>query len=265
MGRVTAHLPDAQRIRTLLHPGAPFTRVEVVESTGSTNADLSERAHAGEGEGVALVAMEQTAGRGRLDRQWVSPRGSSISLSMLLKPRPEFQHWGWLSLLAGMAVSSALAELAPDPARISLKWPNDVLIGGRKVCGILSERIEQPDGARAVVGLGINVTLAEDELPVPTATSLMLEGMDTDQSRVVAGVLNHFARHYAAWQLTGTLRDEYAARCASIGAQLRVVVDGEHTVEGTGRGVDEFGRLQVATATGVQTFAVGDVIHARLG
>lgn len=265
MACVTTDLPDAQRIRTLLEPGTPFTRVEVVASTGSTNADLSRRAHAGEAEGAALIATEQTAGRGRLDRQWVSPRGSSISLSMLLKPRPEFQQWGWLSLLAGMAVSSALAELAPEPARVTLKWPNDVLIGGRKVCGILSERIEQPDGARAVVGLGINVTLAEHELPVPTATSLLLEGIATDQSRVVAGVLNHFARYYAAWQLSGTLRDEYEARCSSIGAALRVVVDGERTVEGTGRGVDAFGRLQVATPEGVQTFAVGDVIHARLG
>ncbi|MBB1509392.1 biotin--[acetyl-CoA-carboxylase] ligase [Tessaracoccus sp. Y36] len=262
---MTAELPDAESIRSLLEPGTPFTRVEVVDSTGSTNADLSKRAHSGEAEGAALISMEQRAGRGRLDRQWVSPHGSSISLSVLLKPRPEFQHWGWLSLLAGMAVSSALAELAPDPSRVTLKWPNDVLIGGRKVCGILSERVEQPDGARAVVGLGINVTLTEEQLPVPNATSLSLEGIPTDQSRVVAGVLNHFARYYTAWQLRGSLREEYESRCSSIGSQLKVVVDGQRTVEGTGRGVDVFGRLQVATASGLQTFAVGDVIHARLG
>ncbi|MDO5676977.1 MAG: biotin--[acetyl-CoA-carboxylase] ligase [Propionibacteriaceae bacterium] len=265
MFRVKAELPDALRIRSRLEPGATFRRVDVVETTGSTNADLSARAREGESEGAALVAMEQTAGRGRLDRQWVSPRGASISLSMLLKPKPEFLHWGWLSLLAGMAVSSALAELAPNPQRVTLKWPNDVLIGGKKVCGILSERIEQPDGARAVVGLGINVTLREDELPVPTATSLALEGITTDQSRIVAGVLNHFSRYYTAWQLRGSLREEYEARCSSMGAQLSVVVDDAHTVEGTGRGVDHFGRLQVATAAGLQTFAVGDVIHARLG
>ncbi|GAA4899013.1 biotin--[acetyl-CoA-carboxylase] ligase [Tessaracoccus lubricantis] len=262
---MTSELPDASRIRALLEPGTPFSRVEVVDTTGSTNADLSQRAHAGEGEGAALVSMEQTAGRGRLDRQWVSPHGASISLSVLLKPRPEFQHWGWLSLLAGMAVSAAIADCAPEPSRVTLKWPNDVLIGGRKVCGILSERVEQPDGARAVVGMGINVTLTRDQLPVPNATSLALEDIPTDQSRLVAGVLNHFARYYTAWQLRGSLREEYEARCSSIGAQLRVVVDGERTVEGTGRGVDVFGRLQVATADGVQTFAVGDVVHARLG
>lgn len=265
MRPVTSQLPDADRIRTLLEPGTPFTTVEVVETTGSTNIDLSQRAREGAGEGVALVSMEQTAGRGRLDRQWVSPRGASISLSMLLQPRPEFPQWGWLSLLAGMAVCAAIAELAPEPGRVSLKWPNDVLIGGRKVCGILSERVERPDGARAVVGLGINVTLTEDELPVPNATSLALEGVPTDQSVLVAGVLNHFARYYTAWQLRGSLREEYEARCSSIGAQLSVVVDGARTVEGTGRGVDAFGRLRVATADGLQTFAVGDVVHARLG
>lgn len=133
------------------------------------------------------------------------------------------------------------------------------------MCGILSERIERVDGARAVVGLGINVTLSEEQLPVPHATSLSLEGFPTDQSRVVAEVLNHFGRYYAAWQQRGSLHEEYEARCSSIGAELRIVVDGARTVEGVGRGVDTYGRLQVATASGVQTFAVGDVVHARLG
>lgn len=262
---VTFHLPETHRIRQLLDPGSPFTVVEVIESTGSTNADLAARARAGESESVALVAMEQTAGRGRLARQWVSPSGASVSLSVLLRPLPEFQQWGWLSLLAGMAVAAAVSELAPEPERVSLKWPNDVLIGGRKVCGILSERIERPDGALAVVGLGINVSLTAEELPVPTATSLALEAIPTDQSRLVAGVLNHLARYYASWQSSGALRELYEARCASIGAPLRVVVDAQHTVEGTGRGVDALGRLQVATARGLESFAVGDVVHAKLG
>ena len=241
-----------------------FDTIEVVGSTGSTNADLAARARMGEGEGVALVALEQTAGRGRLDRRWVSPRGSSVALSVLLKPRPEFPQWGWLSILAGMAVSSALAELAPDPSRVALKWPNDVLIGGRKVCGILSERIERPDGARAVVGMGINVSLTRDELPVPNATSLALESMATDVEPLVAAVLGHFERYYRSWSLRGNLREEYEARCASIGADLTVVVDSTRSVRGVGRGVDAYGRLVVATAEGLETFAVGDVVHARL-
>ncbi len=264
MGFVNQQLPDARLIAQRLPADTVFRRIEVVGTTGSTNADLVARARDGEPEGAALVASEQTAGRGRLDRQWASPPGASISMSVLLTPSPEFTQWGWLSILAGMAVSAALIELAPEPSAVSLKWPNDVLIGGRKVCGILSERVERPDGARAVVGMGINVGLTRDQLPVPNATSLALEGFPTDPEPLVAGVLRNFDRYYRSWSLRGSLRDEYQQRCASIGAPLTVVLDSTHSVSGTGRGVDEFGRLQVATASGVQTFSVGDVVHARL-
>ena len=258
-------MPSAEPIRRHLSTETLWRDIRVVASTGSTNADLSAEARAGADEGVALISMEQTAGRGRLDRQWVSPAGSSISMSVLLTPKPEFAQWGWLSLLAGMAVASALSDLAPDPAAVTLKWPNDVLINGQKVCGILSERIEHPTGARAVVGMGINVDLDRDQLPVPKATSLKLEGFPTDQSAIVAGVLGHFARLYRSWQFRGSLRAEYEARCASIGAPLTVHLDGDHRVQGTGRGVDELGRLQVATSRGVEVFSVGDIVHAKLG
>ncbi|SHJ14845.1 BirA family transcriptional regulator, biotin operon repressor / biotin-[acetyl-CoA-carboxylase] ligase [Tessaracoccus bendigoensis DSM 12906] len=257
-------VPDARSIAERLPRDTVFRRVEVLASTGSTNADLAARARDGETEGTALIAMEQTAGRGRLDRQWVSPPGMSISMSLLLAPRPDLTQWGWLSILAGMAVSSALTSVAPDPSAVTLKWPNDVLIGGRKVCGILSERIERVDGARAVIGIGINVGLTREQLPVPNATSLALEGFPTHPEPLVAGVLGHFDRYYRSWSLRGSLRDEYEERCASIGAPLTVVLDATHSVSGTGRGVDEYGRLQVATASGIETFAVGDVVHARL-
>lgn len=265
MGAVTHNVPDESRIRHSLSDVSLWRSISVVETTGSTNADLSAMARDGEPEGLALVAMEQTAGRGRLDRTWVSPPRSSVALSVLLQPVQEFHQWGWLSLLAGMAVSSALEELAPDGVDVTLKWPNDVLISGKKVCGILSERIEHPSGAKAIIGIGINIDLAEEQLPVPAATSLALEGMPTDQSAVVAGVLRHLARYYDRWQTTGDLRTDYAERCASIGADLTIHLDPERRVAGVGRGVDEYGRLQVATARGVQTFAVGDVVHARLG
>lgn len=258
------HLPSPEAIRSQLPSDTLFSRILVEASTGSTNADLAALARAGEPEGVALIAMEQTAGRGRLDRTWVSPPGASVAMSVLLKPRPEFPQWGWLSILAGMAVSSALREHAPDPSAVTLKWPNDVLIGGRKVCGILSERIERPDGARAVVGMGINLELTRDELPVPTSTSLSLEGFTVEPETLVGGVLAHFDRWYRAWSLRGSLRGEYEAICSSIGAALTVTLDGSHKIAGIGRGVDAFGRLQVATGDGVQTFAVGDVVHARL-
>lgn len=263
IGQVNDQLPDPDRIKDLLD-GTLWREVTVVETTGSTNADLADRARQGDAEGVALISAEQTAGRGRLDRQWVSPARRSIAMSVLLRPLPEFPQWGWLSILAGMAVAEALGELSDDPGRVTLKWPNDVLIDGRKVCGILSERIEHPGGARAVVGMGINLTLTREELPVPTATSLALAGLPTDPDRIAAGVLNHFERLYLRWQRQGALRADYEARCASVGQQLTVHLDAERRVVGTGRGVDEYGRLQVATARGIETFAVGDVVHARI-
>ncbi|WP_226996250.1 biotin--[acetyl-CoA-carboxylase] ligase [Tessaracoccus flavus] len=122
-------LPDARRIRDLLR-ASMWGPLEVVPTTGSTNADLAERARSGAPEGAVLIASEQTAGRGRLDRQWVSPAGSSVSMSLLLRPTPAFPQWGWLSLLAGMAVAAALSDVASSAGSVTLKWPNDVLIGG---------------------------------------------------------------------------------------------------------------------------------------
>lgn len=239
-------------------------RVAYVSSTGSTNADVAALARGGEREGYVLVASEQTRGRGRLARTWASPPGRSVAISVLLEPGQDFLRWGWLSLLAGLAVHRSLAALAPEPGIVELKWPNDVLVRGRKVCGILSERVEHPDGARAVVGLGINVSLTADDLPVPTATSLTLEGFDSDPNEVVAGVLSAFEDFYRIWQAEGTLKGPYEAVCASIGSELEVVVDADHTARGIGAGVDELGRLQVRVGAGVRTFAVGDVVHAAL-
>lgn len=261
MNRTT---PDPARIRALLPDDTLWQVVEAVDSTGSTNADVAAWARAGETEGRVLVAAEQTAGRGRLDRTWVSPPGASLSLSMLLVPQPEFPRWGWLSLLTGMAVASALTDIAPDPSRVQLKWPNDVLIDGGKVCGILSERVEHAVGARAVVGLGLNLDLGADQLPVPTATSLSLEGFPVDREGIVAGVLGHMERYYRVWQSSGSLEGEYRRRCTSVGSELTITIAPDTVVRGRGHGVDEFGRLQVATDTGIQTFPVGDVVHARL-
>lgn len=244
----------------------PWREVRHLPSTGSTNADLAALARGGELPGLVLVADEQTAGRGRLDRSWVSPAGGSVAVSVLVEPQPAFPQWGWLSLLAGLAVADTIAGLAPNPDVVELKWPNDVLVRGRKVCGILSERIDPPGGAAplAVLGMGINLDIAAEHLPVPTATSLALEGIETNRDTVVAVLLTHLGKYLETWQGRGELADEYGRRCASIGAELEIVVDAATRAHGTGHGVDEHGRLQVATARGLETFAVGDVVHARL-
>lgn len=269
MGTVAAVSSPAESSRSaalsvLLDRFTLWSPVEWVETTGSTNADLSALARAGAPEGTVRIADEQTSGRGRLARAWVSPAGASVSLSVLLKPRHGAEEWGWLSALAGMAIADALEEMAPPGVRVELKWPNDVLIDGKKVCGILSERIEHPDGARAVVGMGINLSLTEAQLPVPHATSLALSGFEASALDVVLGVLRHFERHYRNWQADPDVRAAYQRRCASIGAELRIVVSETETVSGRGVGVDRFGRLLIDAAGQVRAFAVGDVIHARL-
>ncbi len=255
---------DVPHIRALVGESALWRDIRHVPTTGSTNADLSAAAHRGEPAGQVLLASEQTAGRGRLTRQWASPAGSSISMSVLLAPAQPAARWGWLSLLTGVAVADALDELAPPGVSVAVKWPNDVLVDGGKVCGILSERVEHPAGVRAVVGLGVNLTLTRDELPVPTATSLALAGFETTVDDVVAGILRHLERHHREWERAGTLRDAYRERCASIGAPLTITAPGRGPIGGTGHDVDDEGCLQVRTAAGLETFAVGDVVHARL-
>lgn len=256
--------PDAVTIAELIGPGSIFGPIEVVDSTGSTNADLAMSARRGERPGKVLISREQTAGRGRLARQWVSPSDASISMSMLLEPSQPATSWGWLSLLAGMAVRGALRQLAPEGVTVSLKWPNDVLLDGKKVCGILAERLEYDRRALAVVGLGINLTLTGEQLPVPNATSLLLCGFSTTANAVISGVLIQFERLMNQWEMTGSLREEYRAQCASIGAELTVSRVGGDPVEGIGYDVDVAGCLQVRSAHGMETFAVGDVVHARM-
>ncbi len=235
--------------------------IRVVAVTGSTNADLAARARAGAAAGEVLVALEQTRGRGRRERSWASPPGGSISMSVLVEPKLALEQWGWLSLLAGVAVRDAIAVAAAEPGRVELKWPNDVLIDGGKVCGILAERVETPTGAKAVLGIGINLQLTVEQLPVPTATALNLAGISVEPAALVASVLAGIAQ---LQQLPlALLRQRYQAACASVGRQLTISAEGE-AIAGRGLGIDETGRLLVQTAAGSKAFSVGDVVHASI-
>src|SRR4051812_18958939 len=161
-------------------------RLDVLDSAGSTNDELRARATGPDAwPHLSAVATDnQLAGRGRLGRVWTAPPGGSLALSVLLRPDLPPEALGWLPLLSGLAVVRTLRGLGADA---SLKWPNDVLIGDRKVCGILAEML--PDGSGVIVGIGVNLSLTEDELPVPTATSLALEGIAADPDDVAAGIL----------------------------------------------------------------------------
>ena len=238
-------------------------RVEVLATAGSTNALLAERARGGEPAGLVLVAEEQTAGRGRLDRTWVAQARAGLTFSVLLAPALPVARWPWLPLLTGLAVVRALREQAGVDA--VLKWPNDVLVGGRKLGGLLAE---VPVPGLVVMGIGLNVTTRRAELPHALATSLVLEGSAvTDRDLLLRAVLRELGGVLAgdlagdqAGDLAGA-QAAYRALCCSIGARVRVELPGGACVEGTAEAVDAGGRLVV---DGV-AYGAGDVVHLRLG
>ncbi|WFE38427.1 biotin--[acetyl-CoA-carboxylase] ligase [Micromonospora sp. WMMD998] len=278
-------LSAARLRRALVAPHGPWRRLELVAETGSTNADVVAAARAGEPEGLVVVAERQTAGRGRRGRIWQSPPRAGIAASVLLRPGEAVagRGWspvpatgyGWLPLLAGVALVEAVRLLAEVDAR--LKWPNDLLVDGAKCAGVLAEAVPGDGAAQPpaiVVGIGLNVTLRADELPEnPTglpATSLQLAGATaTDRDPLLRAVLRAFADWYERWRDAGGdavasgLRAAYLAGCATIGRRVRVLLPDGREVHGTAAGVDPDGQLLVETATGTLHLAAGDVLHLR--
>ncbi|MFF4184689.1 biotin--[acetyl-CoA-carboxylase] ligase [Streptomyces sp. NPDC001691] len=259
--------------RALLRPDALWTSLDVVTATGSTNSDLAAKVD-GLDEGAVLVAEEQTAGRGRLDRRWSAPARSGLFFSVLLKPGASVpvERWGWLPLLTGVAVATGLARAAGVDT--ALKWPNDLLVTvgaeERKAGGILAERA----GAEGVVvGIGLNVTLRADELPVPGAGSLALAGaVSTDRDTLLRAVLRSLEQWYGTWReaagdpAASGLQEAYAAGCATLGRAVRAELPGGQSVRGEAVAVDGDGRLVLATEEGVRRpVAAGDIVHLRAG
>ncbi|GAA4735258.1 biotin--[acetyl-CoA-carboxylase] ligase [Nocardioides endophyticus] len=245
---------------------APDLVVEVLDTTTSTNAVAAARARDGAPEGLVVVAEHQTAARGRLDRTWESPPRSSAVFSMVLRPTVPLASWPWLPLLTGHALGKALRTEGYD---VGVKWPNDLLIGDKKIAGILIERVETPDGPAAVVGVGINASLTEAELPVPTATSLAIEsGVEPDRTALLVTLLRSLREAYDAWQVGGEeattrLRASYAAACVTIGRDVRVELPGGAALTGRATGVDPGGRLIVTGPDGETAVGAGDVVHVR--
>ncbi len=259
--------PPLDKARLEAHPDlVADVSIEVLDATPSTNAVAVERAQAGAPEGLVVVADHQTQGRGRLDRVWESPAGTAVTFSLLLRPTAPTRSWPWLPLLTGYAVDKALKARGLDAG---VKWPNDVLIGDRKVAGILVERIETPDGPAAVVGVGINVSMTEDELPVPEATSLSIEsGTAPDRTDVFVEVLASIREAYDAWQAGGDLNgmrvaESYTRACVTVGQDVRVDLPDGSVLEGRATGIDPTGQLVVATDAGERHVGAGDVVHVR--
>jgi BirA family biotin operon repressor/biotin-[acetyl-CoA-carboxylase] ligase len=265
---------DKQNVGGLLLPPSHgmWLALDLVPSTGSTNADLLARAaDPGSPEGQVLVAEEQTAGRGRLGRSWSSVPGASLTFSVLLRPAtvPAARR-GWLTLLAGVAVASAVRSVAGVDAM--LKWPNDVLAGDRKLAGILAE--QTPDGSAVVIGTGLNVAAAPGEIPVSAAglaaTSLRAEGATVSREDLLLGMLTELERWYVAFRADpdperSGLRDAYRSLSGTLGRTVRVELPAGRVVTGVARDIDAEGRLLVADGPGdsVTPVSAGDVVHVR--
>lgn len=199
---------------------------EVRETVDSTNAQLLLRAEAGAPEGLVLAASSQTNGRGRMGRSFCSPAGTGIYMSLLLRPGRAADA---LSVTAQAAVAACEAIEAETPARPQIKWVNDILIGGRKVCGILAQAAPRPDGGYIVLGIGINVYAPPGGFPQDVAA---VAGWVSDTRReglrdaLAAGFLNSFMRWYREGS-EAALADAYARRCALAGRRVRVLRGGE--------------------------------------
>jgi BirA family biotin operon repressor/biotin-[acetyl-CoA-carboxylase] ligase len=292
--------------RALVVPGGLWTRLDLRAETGSTNADAVAAAQAGEPEGLVVVAELQTAGRGRLGRGWTSPARAGLAVSVLLRPgvpgnvEPNragtpgdraagtvaegvpIGRYGWLPLLAGVALVESVRHLAEVDA--VLKWPNDLLVGGRKCAGILAEVVPGTEPPAVVVGIGLNVTLREDELLASTgrdpraeegdglaATSLALAGAaTTDRNLLLRALLRSLAAWYERWRRAGGDPDRsglaaaYAGHCDTLGRRVRILLPDGGELTGTARELDSDGRLVVRTGDGRdRAVAAGDIRHVR--
>lgn len=251
------------RTRRLGHPALVF------DTIGSTNDECHHRALAGAGEGLLVLAEEQTAGRGRLDRTWWAPAGSCLLMSMLLRPSLPAGQAGQLTMCLGLGAVEAIEEMTGASAR--LKWPNDLLVGGRKLGGMLTElnTVEEGRLDYAVLGLGLNVNVDFRAQGAPsdvsaTATSLSAEtGQQVDRLRLLGAILGHTEEWYDRTLGGASPHQAWAERLDTLGRRVRVSMT-TVWLEGVAVGVTPEGGLLVQEDSGeVRTVWSGDVTWLR--
>ena len=238
---------------------------EYLEQTGSTNKDLLARSE-GLPEFFVLATDFQTAGKGRMERTWEASPGSSVMASILLRPQfTQSSGIGWLSLLTALAITRAISDLGLEP---KIKWPNDVLIGEKKVSGILAEAAA--DLSCVVIGFGINVNQSVDQLPVDTATSLSIESAGAvDRDQLLAAVIESIRSLYLELSSAGGdatasgLRQAILEFSSTVGSQVSVEFPDGKKAFGLAKDIDETGRLVVSTQNETLSVSAGDVLHLR--
>lgn len=242
-----------------------FYDLRYLESVDSTNEYVKREADRGAGEGLVIVGEEQTAGKGRLGRTWVSPAGEAAYFSFLLRPKFAAEHVAALTLVMGLSVAQAVREVVTLP--VEIKWPNDIVIDHKKICGILSEGRFGSDGKPdyIVIGTGINVNNRAFEGPLAAiATSLKIErgGREVSRALVTATALKYFHSNYRKYceteDLSGMVTD-YNFILASRDREVKIE-DPKDPYRGISRGIDQRGRLIVEKEDGTEVkISTGEV------
>lgn len=239
---------------------------EWLDEADSTNSLLMQQVGAPH---FSVIATDnQISGRGRAGRVWQAPAGTSLAVSVLLRPKTSanLNQLGWLPLLAGLAMARTVSKRLT--VQVGVKWPNDVLVGERKISGVLSELL--PDLKGVVIGAGVNLWLERDQLPVETATSLRLEGAgDFTVDQVLSDYLAELDTLYRDFEafdfdadLSG-LRTEVSKACLTLGRNVKAVLPGSSEELGTAIELDETGRLVIQQGSKSFAVAAGDIIHMR--
>jgi BirA family transcriptional regulator, biotin operon repressor / biotin---[acetyl-CoA-carboxylase] ligase len=237
------------------------------DSLPSTNTELARLASEGAEEGVSVVADEQTAGRGRLQRAWSSPKGAGLYFSILLKPKIPQDHWPLITFMAALAVGDALRDAAE--VETDIKWPNDLLSGERKICGILAEAIDTPNGRAVVLGIGINLT--QDAFPAEladVATSISeATGRPPEREAILAALLVALSRWYSLLndvQGHEKIIAAWSSRSSYATGRLVRVSNGDELWQGTTSGLEQDGALRLLTESGeIRLVRAGDVYSVR--
>jgi BirA family biotin operon repressor/biotin-[acetyl-CoA-carboxylase] ligase len=229
----------------------------VVEVTGSTQDDLFQLASSNDVFPKTILASEyQTSGRGRLDRTFTAAPMSALTFSIYVEPKVERDEWSFLTLLAGLSVHEALASLDPQ-VDVGVKWPNDLLIGEKKFAGMIAQVTKKG----VVLGIGINVAMEADELPVENATSLALEGFITlDRNKILAAIINHFEINMEMWEHDKSFLAEYRSASVTIGKEVEVTLPGGEILRSKAIDISNAGALMLENGSEV---TVGDVVHLR--
>lgn len=230
-----------------------YWRVSILDETPSTMNNLKSS----ETEPWDLVAAEfQSAGRGRLDRKFESPKNSGLLFSFYVETKKDQKYWGFIPLLIGKVVAATLNEFSGQ-TQFKTKWPNDVLVKDKKISGVLVETYK----SGLIIGVGINISNQVDQLPVPTATSFFLEtGELINRNILLAKILNRFREVFTTWESGGDFVNSYLASSATIGEEVEIYLPGDEKLSGRAIGVNQSGALILE---GGEEVTVGDVVHLR--